>query len=54
MSYIIIEKLHPSGGVKITTEDVKEVYLGYSLKDAERKFRDEHGLKGKKLQRIMT
>lgn len=51
---LVIEKLSGTGGVRISFGDWKEIYLGYSLKDAEARFRQEHDLKGKKLQRILS
>ena len=48
---LVIERIN--GGIKIKFDSIVERYLGYSLKDAERKFRNEHGLKGKKLEKIM-
>ena len=52
-SYIVIERLD-NGGIRITTETAKESYLGLSLKEAESQFREQHGLKGKRLRRICT
>lgn len=51
--YIIIERLD-NGGIRITTETATESYINLSLKDAEAQFREQHGLKGKRLKRIMS
>ena len=51
--YIIIEQLD-NGGIRITTETASESYINLSLKNAEAQFREEHGLKRKRLKRIIS
>jgi len=47
---LIIEKVN--GGVRIKYGTAVERYIGYSLRNAEIRFREEYGLKGKRLIRI--
>ena len=51
--YLIIESIG-NGTIRISYGDSVERYIGFSLKEAEAQFRQEHGLKGKKLRKICT
>ena len=54
-NYLIIERVQGvNGGVVIRYDTTVERYIGYSLKDAERKFRQDFDLVGKRLHRICT
>jgi len=48
--YIIIEVLG-NGGIRITTETASDNYINVSIKNAESQFREQYGLKGKRLRR---
>ena len=54
-NFLIIERVQGvNGGITIRYDTAVERYLGYSLKDAERKFRQDYNLVGKRLHRICT
>lgn len=54
-NFLIIERVQGvNGGIMIRYDTAVERYLGYSLKDAERKFRQDYNLVGKRLHRICT
>ena len=48
--YIIIEVL--DSGIRITLDTTVERYINLSARQAETEFRNEYGLKGKRLKRI--
>lgn len=51
---MVIERIARNGIIRISFGGNTERYLGYSQRDAEAKFRDEHGLKGKRIQKVCT
>jgi hypothetical protein len=54
MKYIIIEKTRQGWKIKdsITNNTIHYIH-GYSMREAERKHRENNGLKGKHLQKII-